>query len=191
MNAIPERKMEEDLDFNPNDAKRYRIIVGSLLYIAIKPHPDLCVVASSLSPWVESPYQASLMAAIRALKYINGLVDCSMKVQPGYVNKICAYVDSSWELQQDKILRSPTGIVVQYGSALVYAVGKWQKTISLSSTEADFRAFAEGWTFVVWLRGELEELGTDQLPVLISQHNIGAIAWVEGGPTKHWADKSS
>lgn len=78
-NANFELNMKNELALNPNDAKRYRSIVGNILKIAIKTRPDLYVVASSLGAHVESRSPADMMAAKRALRYSTCSVDCLTK----------------------------------------------------------------------------------------------------------------
>lgn len=49
------------------EARNYRTIVGSLLYVVIKTRSDLIVVATTLSALVEKPCKSNLMAAKRVL----------------------------------------------------------------------------------------------------------------------------
>lgn len=52
----------------------------------------------------------------------------------------------------EKNRKSRLGIIIWYGDATIYTASRLQKTISLSSTEAEFTALREGCTSIIWLR---------------------------------------
>lgn len=69
-------------------------------------------------------------------------------LKPGGLNPIGAYVDWNWGSAHVKNRRSRTGILVRYGNDTGHAVSKLQESVSLSSTEAEFRAIAKGYITV-------------------------------------------
>lgn len=59
----PELQNEDEPMLDEKDKTRYRRIVGSLLYITMKTQPDLCLAASLIRAYVESPSQVELVGA--------------------------------------------------------------------------------------------------------------------------------
>ena len=64
--------LENEPDRKPADKKRFREIIGALLYVANGTRPDICVPLNALSQSVSAPTQAHMNAAIRVLRYLKG-----------------------------------------------------------------------------------------------------------------------
>lgn len=50
----------------------YRSITASLMYIGTQTTPDLLVVASMMASYLHKPMKSHIVAANRALRYLNG-----------------------------------------------------------------------------------------------------------------------
>ncbi|KAI9908574.1 hypothetical protein PsorP6_003355 [Peronosclerospora sorghi] len=66
------QRLEELKDGDMVDIKRYRELIGSMLYIANGTRPDICVSICELSQHLEVPKPAHMKAAIRVLRYLAG-----------------------------------------------------------------------------------------------------------------------
>ncbi|KAJ0392461.1 hypothetical protein P43SY_002015 [Pythium insidiosum] len=64
------QRLEELSDGDMVEVKRYRELIGSLLYVASGTRPDICVSICELSQY--SPTPAHMKAAIRVLRYLGG-----------------------------------------------------------------------------------------------------------------------
>ena len=86
-----------------------------------------------------------------------------------------AYVDSDWGSDRTH-RRSVTGLVVMLAGGVIAYKSKYQPTIALSSTEAEFTAASETGKTILYLRSILHELGFSQyLPTILFEDNTGAL----------------
>lgn len=98
---------------------------------------------------------------------------------------IHGYVDSDWGTDRTH-RRSITGIAIMLAGAVIAYKTKYQPTVALSSTEAEFAAAAEAGKMILYLRSILHELGFEQhLPTILFEDNQGALHMANSGqPTK-------
>ena len=86
-----------------------------------------------------------------------------------------AYVDSDWGGDRSH-RRSVTGLLVLLAGGAIAFKSKYQNSIALSSTEAEFTAAAEAGKTILYIRSILRELGYDShAPTLLYQDNMGAL----------------
>jgi len=89
--------------------------------------------------------------------------------------KIIGFVDSDWAGDTSH-RRSITGIAILFAGAVIAYKSRIQKTIALSSTEAEFVAACEAGKVILYLRTILEEMGVDQdEATLLYEDNQGAL----------------
>jgi hypothetical protein len=90
-------------------------------------------------------------------------------------NRLHAYVDSDWGSDRSH-RRSVTGIAIMMAGGVIAYKSKYQPTIALSSTEAEFTAAAEAGKTTLYLRSILYELGFSQdLATVVFEDNTGAL----------------
>ena len=88
--------------------------------------------------------------------------------------KLHGYVDSDWGSDRQH-RRSISGIVFMLAGAAIFYKTRYQPTVALSSTEAEFAAAADAGKAALYLRSILQELGVEQLlPTVIYEDNNGA-----------------
>ena len=94
-------------------------------------------------------------------------------------NPLTGYVDADWAGCVDT-RRSTTGYVFILGNAAISWSCKRQKTVALSSCEAEYMALSEGTKEAIWLRQLLEELGEEgsEYPVPIWSDSESALKLV-------------
>jgi hypothetical protein len=84
------------------------------------------------------------------------------------------YVDSDWGSDRQH-RRSISGIVFMLAGAAIFYKTRYQPTVALSSTEAEFAAAADAGKAALYLGSILHELGVEQLlPTVIYEDNNGA-----------------
>ncbi|PIK50089.1 hypothetical protein BSL78_13015 [Apostichopus japonicus] len=94
------------------DARLYREIVGSLIYVMTSTRPDLCYTVTKLAQHMSNPTMAHLTMAKHALRYLKGTINQSLiyrkSVEP---LSLIGFCDSSWGNSEDR--RSITGYCFQ------------------------------------------------------------------------------
>lgn len=149
---------------------QYQRLVGCLLYIAITTRPDLSYYAMWLGQFNASPTRGHFLVTKHVLRYLAGtrtLALClgapSPRVPPslsGYLQNMgCSDADWASDAADRK---SISGYSFFFQGSLVSWSAVKQKSIALSSTEAEYYAMAHAFKEALWLRSFLELL---HLPV--------------------------
>ena len=126
-----------------------------------------------MSKFCQSPGQAHWMAVKRILRYIKGTVNRPLVFQSKgslVKDQLCVSVfsDADWAGDVDD-RRSTSGYVVRIGNSSVIWSTKKQKTVSLSSAEAEYMAFALATQEVKWVHQFLSEMfDASGLPLVVS-----------------------
>ena len=86
-----------------------------------------------------------------------------------------SFVDANWGGDRSH-RRSVTGLMVMLAGGVIAYKTRFQFTVSLSSTEAEFTAAVEAGKMALYLRSILNELGFPQyIPMIIYADNMGAL----------------
>ena len=152
-----------------DEDSNYRSIMGSILYLAVKTRPYICVATGILCRHVEAPSMKQKIGAERVLKYLSSTKLLGLKLQAGSNDQLSAYMDSSWGGEPGLARGSRSGIVIKYGNAPIYAASILQKCVTLSSTEAEYVALSEAIKTITWLRRVLNKIGIPQAPSVVYQ----------------------
>lgn len=149
-----------------NDAERrttnprYRELIGSLMYLSVATRPDIAHSVSVLSQFNEHPTEEHWGAAKRVLRYLKGTTKLGL-VYRRPVGKIIGYTDADWGNDPNDS-RSYTGYVFTLGGAAISWKSRKQRTVALSTTEAEYQALTEATKESMYLRGLIYELGIPQ-----------------------------
>ncbi|GBP10776.1 Copia protein [Eumeta japonica] len=134
----------------------YRQAIGGLLYISIWTRPDIAYAVNTLSRHQEVFGNVHINAVKRIFRYLNATKSEGLiysKIKQG--SSLCGYSDASWGEAEDR--KSTTGYCFKsFGNLLSWRATK-QKTISLSSTEAEYVALSTAAQEGVWLKRLLNE----------------------------------
>jgi hypothetical protein len=158
-NSLPDLS---DADLVP----RYQRLVGCLLYLAIATRPDLSYYAMWLGQFNASPTRAHFLIAKHVLRYLAGtkfLALCLGFSSPRVPSSLSGYMqnvgcsDADWA--SDAVDRkSISGYSFYFQGSLVSWSAVKQKSIALSSTEAEYYAMTHAFKEALWLRTFLEVL---------------------------------
>ncbi|OWZ06003.1 polyprotein [Phytophthora megakarya] len=157
--------------------KPYRALVGCLLYITTCTRPDVAYIVTQLSRFLENPGQQHWKAAIRVLRYLKSTRELAI-VYNGIKGKVelSAYTDADWGSNLDD-RRSVSGTMVMISGAPVIFKSKYQRTVALSSAEAEYMALSLCTQEVLWTRAMLKDMGHEQVGATqVWEDNQGAIA---------------
>ncbi|XP_071581029.1 uncharacterized protein [Temnothorax nylanderi] len=120
----------------------YRELVGYLTYLALATRPDISFAASCLGQFNNSYGKAHCwVAAKRVLRYLKGTLDLGLVYSPD-VKPLKGYVDSDWGNCPDD-RRSYSGYVFALSGSPISWDARKQRTVALSSTEAEYMALTD------------------------------------------------
>ncbi|XP_068644967.1 uncharacterized mitochondrial protein AtMg00810-like [Aristolochia californica] len=125
---------------NLEDATMYRQLVGSLIYLTLT-RPDISYAVGVMSRYMQDPKKPHLEAVRRILRYVKSTIDYGLVYKKGEDCKLVGYCDADYTGDHNT-RRSTTGYVFKLGSGTISWCSKRQLTISLSTTEAEYRAAA-------------------------------------------------
>ena len=139
------------------DPGHYRRLVGRLIYLTVS-RPDITCSVHVLSRFMHQPCKHHMEAALRVVRYLKNAPGQGLFFSSNSDFRLRAYCDSDWA--GCPITRRPTtGYCVFLGPSLVSWRSKRQKTVSLSSAEAEYCAMTGACCELTWLRYLLKDLG--------------------------------
>ncbi|XP_074305495.1 uncharacterized protein LOC141640711 [Silene latifolia] len=156
------------------DAEPYRRLVGRLVYLAIT-RPDITYSVHVLSQYLHQPRKEHMAVALRIVRYLKGSPGQGIFLRSDSQFLIDGWCDSDWggcPLSR----RSATGWIVLLDGSPISWKTKKQATVSLSSTEAEYRFMAALVCELKWLKGLLSSLGVSlSLPMRLFCDNQSAL----------------
>jgi len=159
----PGIKLKKDNQSHGDDKedRPYKQLVGALMYLAICTRPDIAHAISYLSQFCACNDESHWKAAKRVLRYLKGTVDVGI-VFTRTSTPLVGYVDADWANCPDD-RRSYTGYAFILGGSPVSWESRKQRTVALSSTEAEYMALSEAAKEAIYLKRLLTELGFYEL----------------------------
>ena len=127
----------------------YQRRIGSLMYAMTATRPDLAYCIGKLSQYSHDPTDAHRNALDRVFRYLKATSKFGLIFGTDSDSKIIAYADSDYA--NEKLDRKSThGMVMKaFGGACIWRIAK-QRSISSSSTEAEYVSMCEAGKQLVW-----------------------------------------
>jgi hypothetical protein len=132
----------------------YMSIVGGLLWLANMTRPDIGYISSQLARFLTNPAPSHFKAAVRVLLYLRGTADRHLVLSPNVDRGFETYVDSSWGTRF-----SCSGALLFYHGCLFQFFSKMQRSVTLSSAEAEFFGAMLAAKEMLFVRELLAEFG--------------------------------
>jgi hypothetical protein len=173
------------------DQEKYRSMIGCLGYLAQMTRPDIEQYTYHLATFVSDPGETHLKKLIELMGYLKRFPHRGIRfsIDENQENLWKFYVDSDWagDLATRK---STTGYIIQFMNGPLVTVSKRQKTVSLSSTEAEYVSFTEVIRDIKWVKKIAEYMKIPfPSPALIRNDNLTAQGIAKGDAklqrTKH------
>jgi histone deacetylase 1/2 len=157
----------------PDDAARYRSIVGALQYLTLT-RPDIAFSVNKVCQFLHVPTTVHWVAVKRILRYVKQCTQLGLNIHRPRSTLVCAFSDADWAGNIDD-RKSTGGFAVFIGSNLVSWSARKQATVSHSSTESEYKAMANATVELTWLQTLLRELGIKSPPAAkLWCDNLGA-----------------
>ena len=147
----------------------YMALVGAFLWLGNMVYSEICHVTTQLARFVSNPGHVHFDAATRVLIYLDGKRNQGLRFEPDTSLPLHVYVDSSWETKF-----SCSGAYYFFMGCHFHWWSKMQRSVSLSSAEAEFFGCMLSLKDTLWIRQLLIDLGV-----------------FSPGPTSTWCDSKS
>ena len=147
----------------------YMALVGAFLWLGNMVYSEICHVTTQLARFVSNPGLPHFDAATRVLIYLDGKRGQGLRFAPDPSLPLHVYVDSSWETKF-----SCSGAYYFFMGCHFHWWSKMQRSVSLSSAEAEFFGCMLALKDTLWIRQLLIDLNV-----------------FSPGPTSMWCDSKS
>ena len=128
----------------------YRELVGALMYLAVSTRPDIAYAVSYLSQFNSCFRTEHWVAAKRVLRYLRGSDNVGLRFRRTG-KALEGFVDADWaNCPNDR--KSYTGFVFALAGCPITWEARKQRTVALSSTEAEYMALSEAAKEATYLR---------------------------------------
>jgi len=175
------------------DITDYQVVVGSLMYVALEPWPDISYAVAALSRYNSQPFTSHMTAAKRVLQYLKSTADYLLHftgngigISTDIDNSLVGYSDSNWA--NDSVDRKSQGGHVFLGSnGAVSWQSRKQGLITMSTLKAEFITCSEASTEAKWLlqlQKDIRGSQRDSLLLPINCDNQGALTLITTGIIK-------
>ena len=159
---------------SPELRSKYQTVIGSLLYLMLGTRPDIAFAVTKMAQFAANPSKDHLNRALYICRYLVGTQSYRLTYDGGAGQGLSATTDSDWAADTNN-RRSQTGFFLRLAGAPISWTSRAQKTIALSSTEAEYMALSDCSRQVVWVHTLLGELGYTLKPIPICGDNQGSI----------------
>lgn len=168
---------ESKLNFDLNNQEivevPYQRLIGSLMYLAVLTRPDIVFSVSYFSQFNRSHNETQWKCLKRILRYLKGSKSLCLSFSKKDAEPI-GFVDADWGNNPiDR--KSYTGFVFKFCGSVISWESNKQKTVALSSTEAEYMAISEAAKEAIYLKNLLEELTGTELCITLFNDNQSAL----------------
>ena len=207
--AMDITRLEKDMGFG------YRQAIGELIYAMVTCRPDISYAVLKLSQYSTRPNTIHFEAVKNVYRYLNRTKDdgiyywrttprldlpnnplpplgphnnydstCKQRLDSN-PSELKTAVDSDYAGDTSH-RKSVSGMIFKMAGGTIFYKTKYQTTIAMSSTEAEFTAAAEAGKYILYVRSILEEIGIPQYnATVLYEDNQGALLMANAQqPTK-------
>ncbi|GKA64268.1 hypothetical protein Tco_0763874 [Tanacetum coccineum] len=138
---VEKSKLDVDKEGKAIDLSHYRGMIGTILYLTAS-RPDLQFAISMCARYLARPTEKHLHAVKRIFRYLRGTINRGLWYSKDSSIDITAFADADHAGCQDT-RRSTSGSMQFLGDKLVSWSSKRQKSVAISSTEAEYIALSK------------------------------------------------
>nr|GEV87492.1 uncharacterized mitochondrial protein AtMg00810-like [Tanacetum cinerariifolium] len=162
---VEKSKLDKDKEGKAFDLSHYRGMIGTLLYLTAS-RPDLQFTICMCARYQAWPTKKHLHAVKRIFRYLQGTVNRGLWYPKDYLIALIAFADADHAGCQDTC-RSTSGSLQFLGDRFISWSSKRQKSVGISSTEAEYIALSSCCAQILWMRSQLTDygLGFNKIPI--------------------------
>ena len=158
------------LDADPEymKGKDYRGVIGSLLYLTMGTRPDICFAVKELSRYLDKAGEPQWKAVQHLLEYVHNTNYFAIRYSKPEASRrlnltahLQGYSDADWASQTED-RRSTSAYVYFLAGGPVSWSSKTQKSVALSTAEAEYMALSDASKECVHLKGLLQSMDVEQ-----------------------------
>lgn len=154
-----------DCPYNENEQEEmkhipYRSLLGCLAYIANRSRPDITYTVNLLSQFQENPGMKHWHAMLKLLGYVQNTKHYKINLSNLKNLKIRGYSDANYATNRDDRV-SLGGLIIYIDNVPITWRTCKQKSVSLSTMEAEFIALAEASKEMVWVKNIINDQRLD------------------------------
>eukprot|EP00253_Pinus_taeda_P027413 PITA_27413 len=141
MPMITNWKKIDSLDDKDVDPTLYRELIGSLMYLVkFNARSDICFSVNTLSQFMVEPKRVHWTTTRHILRYLRDTIEYGLKYTRGDDARLCGFTDANWA--GNLVDRKRTfGYCFSVGSGMVSWCNRKQKSVTLSSAEAEYTSY--------------------------------------------------
>ena len=178
-------------DSSPLDAhqkKKYQALVGSLLYLMHATRPDIAFTVIRLSQFSANPRSCHWDGFKRILRYLKGTQTASLVLGgiPSGEDELIGYFDAAHGDCAN--LCSTCGYFFLWNGSPLSWCSKVQRTVALSTTEAELMTGTEATKEVIWIKALLDQVCNRGVKCVLHGDNQGSLALAQN-PVFHQRTK--
>jgi hypothetical protein len=158
----------------PDLRSKYQQVIGSLLYIMLGTQPDIAYAVTKLSQYAANPSEEHLSRAYYICRYLAGTPNYALVYNGRGGDGLIGFADSDWA-SDPTTRKSTTGYLVKLANGVICWNSRAQKSIALSSTEAEYMSLGDTCRQLVWICSLFLELGIKLKPIPLCGDNQGSI----------------
>ena len=173
--------LEERENSTPVNVTDYKSIIGALLFVSTKTRPDISFAVNQAARHAENPTEVDLKSALMILRYLKSTKEKSIYYY-GSKNLI-AYSDADFA-GDEETRKSTSGYIFLFGKSPISWKSETQKSITLSTTEAEYVALTECAKQGMKLKKLLKEIFNKEINLKIKVDNKSCKNITENENTK-------
>ena len=166
-------KLDKDLEGPDTDPKKYRGMIGSLLYLTAS-RPDIMFAVCLCARFQSNPKESHLKVVKRIIRYVKGTSSLGLFYPINDAFTLTTYCDADFGgCKTDR--KSMSGTCFLLGNSLVSWSCKKQHSIALSTTEEEYMAASSGCAQILWMKQTLSNYNINLDTVPLKCDNKSAI----------------
>lgn len=187
--AVPgQRFSKPEEPYTPNESIPYRELIGSLMYIAVCTRPDIAHSVNFMSQFNNCYEDVHWIATKRILRYLKGTKSMGLIFSKNNQGDIKGFADAD-HAGNPIDRRSYSGNVFTMSKGAISWQSSKQRSIALSTAEAEYISLSEASKEAIFLRRFLKEImGKEELPIVIHTDSQSAMA-IAQNPVHHQQTK--